>query len=1083
MRRFPTILSVLCAAILLALTAPAARAQADPNLETGLKPYGSYSGGKIDTIALMNGSLAVDIPLISYPQKGGKLALKFVLHYENRGSYLDRLYVTGSNGKKYYYYDGPTELGHGFNIIQAGVPVGGYFSDFLFRTPYWEWQTSAAIQMSDGPVYTVIPKTTIDDWGSGDGMGYDATLAVDDGGSGIMSQIIGPDGTKYGANAGVIPGPSRPSLNYAGGTYYYIPDLPGVPSVIEDTNGNKITYSDPSGAGWTDTMGRTIPNPATTSTSSCPQQPQVPLAPTSAWLWTLPGVNGVSYPILFCSVTITEELEQPYGSGFQLTTYQATELQNVVFENDGTSWTFEYDTAGKTGDLLKIIFPTGGSISYVWTAGQPIVGTHAYVNLRAIASRTVDDGTDPPATTTYSYTGPTFSPPYEPRVTTVTDPYGNQTVYTFGSASSDGYAASGVQYYQCTANCTSSTPSEALLKTVGTSDFSPVFSGTYYGRQVNLPSQVTTTWAATNQENETSYSYDVAMTTNNPVFYSSGSGLPSYFFNPSPAQWTYGLRESTSRYDYGPGAPGSLVRTTTTGYVALGISSYLNANMLDLRSYVQVTDGGGTQRAVTDYLYDQSPNPNCTCGNLTWTDRWLNTNSSELDSETIYNSSGELITSKDADGNATNYAYGSGYAGSGPTSVTNTLNQTTNYTYDANTGLETSVEDPNNQTTSYQYDDMLRTTQVDYPDGGQTLFSYPDPTHVQIAEKIDASGHQKTWTLVVDGLGRKIQTQLTSDPEGTDYVDTTYDDMGRVASVSNPYRSASDPTYGVTSYAYDALGRMTKVTKQDGSTINTDYTNFPCTTVTDEAGKTRESCVDGLGRLATVIENPGGSPSYTTTYAYDALDNLTGVNDDGQTRSFVYDSLSRLASATNPESGTTTYAYDANSNVATRTDARNITTTYSYDALNRFTQKSYSDGTPTATYSYDQASCLGQPACYNIGRRTGATNAAGAEAWAYDPMGRTIAESQCTSTNCGSSTWTTTYQYNLLGETKEYTKPSGVQFSYGIDTAGHVTQLTSSASDPNQPGTLVSNVSYNAPGDMTAAMLGNGLTETAVYNS
>ncbi|MGH9655852.1 MAG: RHS repeat domain-containing protein [Bryobacteraceae bacterium] len=41
--------------------------------------------------------------------------------------------------------------------------------------------------------------------------------------------------------------------------------------------------------------------------------------------------------------------------------------------------------------------------------------------------------------------------------------------------------------------------------------------------------------------------------------------------------------------------------------------------------------------------------------------------------------------------------------------------------------------------------------------------------------------------------------------------------------------------------------------------------------------------------------------------------------------------------------------------MTSRTDARGVTTTYAYDALNRLTGKSYSDGTPTVTYAYDTA--------------------------------------------------------------------------------------------------------------------------------
>ena len=37
------------------------------------------------------------------------------------------------------------------------------------------------------------------------------------------------------------------------------------------------------------------------------------------------------------------------------------------------------------------------------------------------------------------------------------------------------------------------------------------------------------------------------------------------------------------------------------------------------------------------------------------------------------------------------------------------------------------------------------------------------------------------------------ETQLTSDPEGTDYTDTTYDAVGRTSTVSNPYRKVCQP--------------------------------------------------------------------------------------------------------------------------------------------------------------------------------------------------------------------------------------------------------------------------------------------------
>ena len=82
------------------------------------------------------------------------------------------------------------------------------------------------------------------------------------------------------------------------------------------------------------------------------------------------------------------------------------------------------------------------------------------------------------------------------------------------------------------------------------------------------------------------------------------------------------------------------------------------------------------------------------------------------------------------------------------------------------------------------------------------------------------------------------------------------------------------------------------------------------------------------------------------------------VHQDTQTRTFVFDSLGRMTSATNPESGTITYTYDNNGNVLTKTDARGIVVTCAYDALNRNTTTDYSDTTtisPDIKRFYDGA--------------------------------------------------------------------------------------------------------------------------------
>lgn len=71
--------------ILLLVLAQSTRAQLteDPTLERGLKAYGAFEGGSIDSIGMTNGNLNLHIPLVSYPQRGGELHFGFYVKYDN----------------------------------------------------------------------------------------------------------------------------------------------------------------------------------------------------------------------------------------------------------------------------------------------------------------------------------------------------------------------------------------------------------------------------------------------------------------------------------------------------------------------------------------------------------------------------------------------------------------------------------------------------------------------------------------------------------------------------------------------------------------------------------------------------------------------------------------------------------------------------------------------------------------------------------------------------------------------------------------------------------------------------------------
>lgn len=117
------VLRGLCLLILCFIALPAF-GQDDPNFEIGLKPYGSYHMGNIDTVSVGNGSLALDIPLISYPQRGGKLKLDFSFHYFNEGMYADQTCYPPPASICYWVPGSTNDLASGI-IEKGGVWVSG----------------------------------------------------------------------------------------------------------------------------------------------------------------------------------------------------------------------------------------------------------------------------------------------------------------------------------------------------------------------------------------------------------------------------------------------------------------------------------------------------------------------------------------------------------------------------------------------------------------------------------------------------------------------------------------------------------------------------------------------------------------------------------------------------------------------------------------------------------------------------------------------------------------------------------------------------------------------------------------------
>lgn len=1100
--------------IFIFLLVPCADAQVDPYLEQGIKPYGSFHGGDLDTISLLNGNLFVRIPFYSLPQRGGKLTVNLSLQYNNKGfnllqsgqcpppqlgschlTYAARSTGPLTPGLSGVYLNNDQRMAVASKSVNAGVvefPDGCYDNGGTFDQPCNANVTEYSIITSDGYSHQLA------DTGNGYYETIDGTAIRRSG-----TTVIDADGIRYTSTQ------------------------------VQDPNGNFTTLS---ASTITDTLGRSIPLTGTSvSTSLCPNLGYAfqPLVSASQFSFPAPSGGTAVYTFCYASVHYNTNFwfgaQSPPGCQGKYCFYDATgnitALQSVVLPNN-TYWAFSYDSSDPNNssafgyaDLLKITLPTKGSISYTYTTVSsctlnPSVTTPAS---RAVTSRTVDaaDGTGP-HTWTYSYG---FNANYTAQNTTVTSPVlpgasiGDDVFHSFTPVST-----SGCQSYETETDFyAGSHTAGTLLKKILT-DYSMQYDAFTNDQGSSMvPIRVTTVWPG-GKTTKVETDYDSGFTYRDPLYGNLTVAVNSTY----PA--TFGKPIAKREYDYGTNAAGPLLRQTTTSYLWQSNSNYLTASLLHLPSAVIVKNGSSFKCAETDYGYDDStrlftPSPAVTTqhgsppgsvrGNLTSASRQSSTTPCQsggtwtsITSYTNVYDTGAVYQSIDPLNHTTTFAYSSTFAGAYPTTATNALTQAANSNYDFNSGLLSSVTDLNGRTTSLSFDSLFRLTQIVHPDGGQANITHQESTFpftATLTKKVTSS-LSLTSTNVFDGLGRTTQTQLTDPSCATsDKTDITYDARGRVSTVSNPYCISSDATYGITTTQYDALSRATKVIPPDGTVstnnVTTTYSDN-ATTVTDQAGKSRKSVSDGLGRLTQVFEDPAGS-NYETDYTYDALNNLLTVNQKGgdansanwRTRTFVYNSLSQLTSATNPESGAISYTYDANGNLQTKisplpnqTGASTVTATYSYDSLNRITQKSFSDGTPTVKYGYDAVApsgCTLPTLTINngIGKRTGMCDAAGSEAWSYDITSGTgwkVTDARITN----AIPKTTVYQSNFDSSLAALTYPSTRVVNYAYNAAARAL----SAIDSTGPINYATSAAYTPGGALSALTNGASVVSTLFYN-
>jgi RHS repeat-associated protein len=852
-----------------------------------------------------------------------------------------------------------------------------------------------------------------------------------------------------------------------------------------------------------------------------------------------PG-NGSYSPHLFLSDPIGTRTCIVNGDSL----FRPVVLYQIVLPT-GQAYTFTYNIYG---EIDKIVLPTGGYERYVYEQVAPLTTTMVapYVQAnRGIAQRYVSASGLAADEVLWQYSGGGGG-------TSVTAPDGSLTslsIYTDASLQSTfGYSLdeprAGRTYSENFYSPPDGNGARQLLRrhlnewSVTGSNASNQFSGAQQAaRNARLTKEVEIIFDTGGGAlaRSTTHEYDLT--------YQFSTGVNETVTN----EYDYVVLDQTTAQTIDVGSvpiPSIPLRRSEKSFVDATNQAYRDSNLLGLMNSVTVRDGAGNIVAQTSIGYDESPllsydsvpkwtDPGTNVrGNATSKTNWLNFNGTTVSTfpagtyvttHVQYDQCGSTRVAIDAKGNQSQIEYSSSYAYAYPTLMRTPAPDPTgqqgsatplvsSIVFDSSTGLVTSSTDVNNVTSILEYNDSLnrptRTVRAyGTPVQSQSTITYDDINRI-VTTTSDQNNYDDNLLrreTSYDGLGRAIESRQYEG--GTNYiaVQTQYDAIGRAYKTSNPFRPWKSETAIWTTTGFDALSRVTSVTTPDSAVVSTAYVGNSIT-VTDQAGKQRKSVADGLGRLVQVYEAPT-SLNYLTSYTYDTLDNLTGVSQvdpvtgHNQTRSFAYDSLKRLTSAMNPESGVVNYQYDENGNLRVKTDARGVSIHFSYDGLNRATRRWYnsstsftaqvnnSPGLPSdvATsnevgYFYDsQGLPSGAPPNFSRGFATGhlvavtyGTSSSAGDYYGYDAAGRPVVKIQQTA----GTNYQITAAYNLADEITSQFYPSGHIVSYGYDKAGRTTSMTGRLGDGRNR-SYATGVSYSAFGGLTQEQFG---TQTSIYH-
>ncbi|MBQ7426189.1 MAG: VCBS repeat-containing protein [Prevotella sp.] len=309
------------------------------------------------------------------------------------------------------------------------------------------------------------------------------------------------------------------------------------------------------------------------------------------------------------------------------------------------------------------------------------------------------------------------------------------------------------------------------------------------------------------------------------------------------------------------------------------------------------------------------------------------------------------------------------------TQKTDPMGFVTCYAYDT-LGRMTGQTDYRGGVTLYDYDSFGRETGVTLPDSTAKTTTYGWTTEVTNGcySVTQTQTRKPTTKIVYDALNREVRRGDLRFDSVYRYVDRTYDDYGRLAQVSQPYKSLLPAFWN--RYTYDSHHRITSY--REGIERETTYSYDGLSTTTTENGIATTRTYDMAGNLTSVTD-----PAGTLTYSLSPDGQPLSITAPGNAvTTFTYDAYGRRTAINDPSAGTTTYEYDDEGNISSETNANGETIEYTYDQYGRLIEEVMPEFITTYTYN-------------DLGELTAVTSDNGtSKEYTYDTHGRVTVEKE-----------------------------------------------------------------------------------------